>query len=172
MQECEGVPNDAYVLLSRIYPSPAAPPIPAKGGEGDAGRDRAEAHVSEVEELGFPAGVRHVRDAAWSVRECGMEADSHGIRAVVRCAGEAGTMAAAMPLRTYRVELHQGPGSTAWWVSVAAPRGCFTQGETQAKALEGAQDAISGHLAALGEPRRPPPPPDAEWPAVTVVGRM
>ena len=81
-------------------------------------------------------------------------------------------MAVAMPLRTYRIELHQDPGSTAWWVSVPALPGCFTQGETQAEAMERAQDAISGHLAALGDIGAPIPPPDAEWPAVTVVERM
>jgi predicted RNase H-like HicB family nuclease len=58
-------------------------------------------------------------------------------------------MAATMPLRTYRVELHQDPGSTAWWVSVPALPGCFTQGETQAEALKRAQEAVLGHLAAL-----------------------
>lgn len=78
-------------------------------------------------------------------------------------------MAATMPLRTYRVELHQDPGSTAWWVSVPALPGCFTQGETQAEALKRAQEAVLGHLAALADIGAPIPPPDADWPAVTVT---
>lgn len=64
-------------------------------------------------------------------------------------------MAVAMPLRTYRVVLHQDPGSTAWWVTVPALPGCFTQGDTRDQALERAKDAIACHIAGLvadGEP--------------------
>ena len=78
-------------------------------------------------------------------------------------------MAVVMPLRTYRVELHQDPGSTRWWVSVPALPGCFTQGDTVAQALERAQEAIAGHLDALAYIGAPVPLPDADGATVTVV---
>jgi len=78
-------------------------------------------------------------------------------------------MAATMPhLRTYRVELHQDPGSTGWWVEVPALPGCFTQGDTVALAMERVQEAISAYLASLAKHGEPIPPPDADWPAVSV----
>jgi predicted RNase H-like HicB family nuclease len=80
-------------------------------------------------------------------------------------------MAVAMPLRTYRVVLDWDAEWPGWAVSVPALPGCFTQGKTEAEALGRAQEAISGHLAALADIGAPIPPPDVEGPAVTVVGR-
>ena len=78
-------------------------------------------------------------------------------------------MAATLPrLRTYRVELHQDEGSTAWWVSVPALPGCFTQGATVPEALERAQEAICGYLESLAKHGEPIPPPDAPGPALSV----
>ena len=77
-------------------------------------------------------------------------------------------MAVVMPLRTYRVELHQDPGSTRWWVSVPALPGCFTQGDTVTQVLERAQEAIAGYLASLAKHGEPIPSPDAECPALPV----
>ena len=78
-------------------------------------------------------------------------------------------MAATTPqLRTYRVVLHQDPGSSGWWVDVPALPGCFTQGETVAQAMERVQEAIAGYLEALAKHGEPIPPPDADSPAVSV----
>ena len=80
-------------------------------------------------------------------------------------------MAVAMPLRTYRVVLEPEPDGSAWNVWVPALRGCFTYGATATEALERAQEAISGHLAALVDIGAPIPPPDATGPTVTVISR-
>ena len=49
---------------------------------------------------------------------------------------EVGTMAVAMPLRTHRIVLERDPGWPGWAVSVPTLPGCFTQGKTQAQAIE------------------------------------
>ena len=78
-------------------------------------------------------------------------------------------MAVAMPLRTYRVVLHQDPGSTEWWVTVPALPGCFTQGNTREEALTNAREAIRCHIKGLVADREPVPPPDSDFPMVTVL---
>ena len=80
-------------------------------------------------------------------------------------------MAVAMPLRTYRVVLEwddEDPDNPGWVVTVPALPGCFTQGHTQAQALERAQEAITCYLESLAKHGEPFPAPDAKWPAVTV----
>ncbi len=79
-------------------------------------------------------------------------------------------MAVVMPLRTYRIVLHQDPGDTGWWVSVPALPGCFTQGETVPQCMERAQEAITAYLTSLAKHGEPIPAPDAEGPAVPVLG--
>ncbi len=74
-------------------------------------------------------------------------------------------MAVAMPLRTYRMVLEwddEDPNNHMWVVTVPALPGCFTQGHTQAQALERAQEAISAYLESLAKHGEPFPPPDAE----------
>ena len=79
-------------------------------------------------------------------------------------------MAVTVPqLRTYRVALDPEPDGSAWNVSVPALAGCFTYGRTPAEALERAQEAIAGYLEALAKRGEPIPPPDADWPTVSVL---
>ena len=78
-------------------------------------------------------------------------------------------MAVAMPLRTYRVVLEPEPDGSAWNVTVPSLPGCFTYGKTVAEALERAQEAITGYLEALAKDGEPIPPPDAQWPTVSVL---
>jgi len=72
-------------------------------------------------------------------------------------------------IRTYRVVLEPEPDGSAWNVSVPALPGCFTYGKTVTQALERAHEAITGFVASLVDLGEPIPPPDAEWPAVTVA---
>ena len=65
-----------------------------------------------------------------------------------------------MPKKTFKVELEwddEGPG---YVVRVPELPGCFTQGETVEEALENAREAIAGHLAALRQQEKTPPPTD------------
>lgn len=71
--------------------------------------------------------------------------------------------------RTYRVVLEWDEDGPGWVVTVPALPGCITQGRTKAQALERAQEAITAYLESLAKHREPIPPPDAEWPAVTVT---
>ena len=78
-------------------------------------------------------------------------------------------MAVAMPLRTYRILLDPEPDGSAWNVSVPSLPGCFTFGATQAEAIERAQEAIRCHIKGLVADREPVPPPDSDFPMVTVL---
>jgi len=80
-------------------------------------------------------------------------------------------MAATVPLptRTYRIVLEWDPEWPGWAVSVPALPGCFTQGKTQAEALERAREAIEVHIAGLQADGEPVPAPDVQGPAVTVL---
>ena len=80
-------------------------------------------------------------------------------------------MAVVMPLRTYRIVLEWDPDWPGWAVSVPALPGCFTQGKTQAQAIERAREAIEVHIAGLEADGEPVPPPDIDAPAVTVPPR-
>ncbi|MBE3586231.1 type II toxin-antitoxin system HicB family antitoxin [Desulfofundulus thermocisternus] len=52
-------------------------------------------------------------------------------------------------LYRYKVILEWDEEGKGYVVSVPALPGCFTQGDTVEEALERAQEAIAGHLAAL-----------------------
>lgn len=63
-----------------------------------------------------------------------------------------------MRKKTLKVELEwdeEGPG---YVVRVPELPGCFTQGETIEEALENVREAITGHLAALQQQKKMPPP--------------
>lgn len=88
-------------------------------------------------------------------------------------AGERWTMAATVPqLRTYRVVLEwddEDPENAGWVVTVPALPGCVTQGDTVAEALRNAEEAISGHVAALADIGAPIPDGDAASSFITVA---
>ncbi|CCF86100.1 type II toxin-antitoxin system HicB family antitoxin [Nitrolancea hollandica] len=70
--------------------------------------------------------------------------------------------------RQYAVLLTQDP-ETGWWVvTVPSLPGCFTQGATRQEALERAEEAIAGHVAAL-EARGYPVPVDDVIPELCTV---
>jgi antitoxin HicB len=52
-------------------------------------------------------------------------------------------------MREYTIVLTPEPDGSAWNVTVPALPGCFTYGETVDEAIENAQGAIVGHIAAL-----------------------
>ena len=82
-------------------------------------------------------------------------------------------MASTLPhLRTYRVILEwddEDPENPGWVVTVPALPGCVTQGDTEEEALRNAEEAISGHVAALADIGAPIPDSDVAGPFVTVA---
>jgi predicted RNase H-like HicB family nuclease len=63
-----------------------------------------------------------------------------------------------MARRTFKVELEWDEEGGGYVVRVPELPGCFTQGETAEDALENAREAIAGHVAALRQQRKMPPP--------------
>jgi predicted RNase H-like HicB family nuclease len=67
----------------------------------------------------------------------------------------------------YSVIVHQAEEG-GFWVEVAAPPGCYSQGETVEEALENVKEAIALHLEALrDEGRDIPKDEDVVFKAVT-----
>ncbi len=60
--------------------------------------------------------------------------------------------------KTFKVILEWDPEGPGYVAYVPDLPGCFSQGETISEALENIREAIIGHLQALEEQRRMPPP--------------